>query len=573
MNKNISTKLFTNFLLCSIIAIVLGFLYYLFFTKTDNSILNFYYVNEAFLNSLLLYAQFIIFVLSISVYLSFSNYTFTAKDGFFSNITKPIVMMIILTVFCAVFDNILSSKILATLESKEQIAHYLKYIEYENDLKNKAYYDAQQALANGNIKLAYEYASDALYYAPNEVNTLVLLKNIREASVQRKEKNESEKIQIINNYLSLGTRYFSQSNYTEALKYFNQILDLEKYHTLALYYVNKIKSMNQNGYLYGTDTTEGVASYDRLSQTINMYNSKNYWGAYSNIVNLYKEYPFQSEVKNYYSIIVSELRKNDFFIEDADMIKSIYIQDTISALDIHADDVKNGFHIMLNKDTMLYTSASVFFRNEFFLFNTYIIKFDKNFENLEYTVYAYGKLLSESPDGKRTLVLKGLYNPKTGVYDNNNLNSSRFIELSISDSSLYALKNISNLKLKYRNIVELFKWKKEISKYGYSVKELNYYMIGKILDPIHYLLLIIIIMYYLIRFKVREAKELHFYHSFIGFIGTILVTFLYKSVFDFLTNSISLLIPFKFSVTLMFIPVIVLLLFYIFQISRINTNA
>lgn len=192
--------------------------------------------------------------------------------------------------------------------------------------------------------------------------------------------------------MQLGSRAYSYSNYNEANKYFERILNIDRYNPLALYYLNRISIAQNNKPKYLGNTTEELYAYKKLAEVINLYEAGRLWEAYDEILSLYAEVPNIGEVNNYYSIITESINNYDFFIEEAFEVKNVFI-DNANSLENNSITEHNGLNLMIDKNTMLSSVNSIYFKGNLYMFDISIIKLDNNSKILNIQNYKYGKLV------------------------------------------------------------------------------------------------------------------------------------------------------------------------------------
>lgn len=578
MNKDysITAKLLFSFILLSVVSILFIFIYFLIHSKISGINFNIYSVSISFLQSLLLYIGIFSYILVLSVYFSFYNSGYSPTLVISKVVTYPICAILFLVIVYGFLTMIISSAVLREIESYSVLQEYVKYLDYENKLKIDSYEASQKALNAGNVSLAYEYATDALFYGPEDVNTLILLKNINEEKYRQYRQTHAKEVSNINRYITLGTRAYSLSNYNEASRYFNNILNIDKTNPLALYYLNKISIIQNGKPKYIGKTTEELETYGRLARAIELYEEGNLWGAYDIISDLYAKFPSQMEVKNYYLIIKESIGTYNFFIKDASRIKKIYVEDMpLPEMSSYSVLIQNGFNLMLDDNTLLHASSSVFFRGSFYMFDVALISINSDFEILNYSIFKYGKLVdafTNSSTSSRSIILKGKYNRITRSYDRNDLDENR-IYVNINNSTVYALKNYNKLFLNYRSVKELLTWHYEFPRFGYSDVNVDGMLLKKLLSPIYLFLISLIIAYYSFRYRSSVInKRLHIYHRLAGFIGTILVTLIAISVFNFFVNLASSMLPISIGAIIMTLLAVFTIFVYILQMSRISKD-
>ena len=132
------------------------------------------------------------------------------------------------------------------------------------------------------------------------------------------------------------------------------------------------------------------------------------------------------------------------------------------------------------------------------------------------------------------------------------------------------IKNYTSLNLRYVNLLELFTLRKEIQKFGYSNKDINFELLVKNIEPIAYLLLFMIIAYYSFRFRLAASTDkFHFYNRITGVLGTLLFVIVYKVLIDYLGMLMLMASHITISVLIAVVVFAFLILYVIFQMARI----
>ena len=565
---SITTRLILNFLIMSIIGIAVILIIYVLYSRgegRDYSLFTYMLIN------LIFYKTYMPYIISLSVYFAFFKAKYVHQENISKVIAFPIVAIIVLVIFYTLYDYSFVNSFISLVKEHNASRDSMIYYEYGLKLKNEAYEKARTELINGNLESAASFAEDALFYDRNDGNVLLLIKSIHEEKMKEYERSHQLEISNINNLLKLGTREFSYSNYYEASKYFNQVIALDRYNPLALYYINKISIANNQKPKYISTTTEEASVYGRLSEVITLYENGRLWDAYDRISKLYMEAPNIAEVDNYYSIIRDSISRYDFFIREAKEVRNAYINNP-DILQYTSALNHNGINLMLDKNTLLSSSSSSVFKNSFYIFDVSIIKLDDELKIVSCDNYLYGKIAEvfKATNNNKNIILKARFDTNKNDYIYSDTNSS-VIPISISYSTLDIIKNYTSLELKYVNLSDLFTLRKEIKRFGYSDKEINLELVTKNIEPITYLLLFLIIAYYSFRYRLSMSTSgtFHLYNRVTGVVGTILLGLVYRVIVSYISMLLVMLSQITLSVIIVVVATFILILIVIFQMARI----
>lgn len=570
---SIVKKLILNFIALSILCIVLILILYVIYSKAESKE---YPLISYILTSLILYKHLVPFIGALSVYFAFFKGSYSDSDG--NNLSKiiasSIVAILALISFYTLYDYFLLDEFTVKLKEHNINKDYKVFLQYEFELKNKTYENAREELARGNLDNAYNLARKSLFYEGDNGNILLLLKSIQKERSELYEMQNENEIKNINNLIQMGTRAFSISNYNVASQYFERVLTLDRYNPLALYYLNRISISQNNKPKYSGNTTEELYANKKLAEVITLYEEGRLWKAYDGILPLYAEVPNVTEVKNYYSIITDSINNYDFFLEEAIEIKNVFL-DNINYFENISLTEHKGLNLMLDKNTMLSSANSLYFKKNLYMFDISIIKLDDNSQILSMQNYKYGKLaetIHTNTNNIKNIILKAPFDEKKKDYTYSDTDSV-IIPISISSSAVESIKNYTEMVLDYASLSKLILLKNELPKFGYSNEPINLIILKKSISPILYLLLFIIIAYY--SFKFRE--EIYYgganlITKFIGIIGTLSLTLIYGILIDYLS---SLLIKFSnivINIIVVYAISFAIILIILLQISRIPKN-
>ena len=565
---SITTRLILNFLIMSIIGIAVILIIYVLYSRGEGRD---YSLFTYMLISLIFYKTYMPYIISLSVYFAFFKAKYVHQENISKVIAFPIVAIIVLVIFYTLYDYSFVNSFISLVKEHNASRDSMIYYEYGLKLKNEAYEKARTELINGNLESAASFAEEALFYDKNDGNVLLLIKSIQEEKRKEHERLHQLEISRINNLIKLGTREFSYSNYYEASKYFNQVIALDRYNPLALYYINKISIANNQKPKYISTTTEEASVYGRLSEVITLYENGRLWDAYDRISKLYMEAPNIAEVDNYYSIIRDSISRYDFFIREAKEVRNAYINNP-DILQYTSALNHNGINLMLDKNTLLSSSSSSVFKNSFYIFDVSIIKLDDELKIVSCDNYLYCKIAEvfKATNNNKNIILKARFDTNKNDYIYSDANSL-VIPISISYSTLDIIKNYTSLELKYVNLSDLFTLRKEIKRFGYSDKEINLELVTKNIEPITYLLLFLIIAYYSFRYRLSMSTSgtFHLYNRVTGVVGTILLSLVYRVIVSYISMLLVMLSQITLSVIIVVVATFILILIVIFQMARI----
>lgn len=572
MNKSIVKRLILGFIVMSIIGIFLLLILYVIYSKVygkEYSLITYIFT------SLILYKYLVPYIIALSVYFAFFKGSYIEGGLNLSKIIAiPLATVIILILFYALYDYYLLDGLVYRLKEHNINKDYRIFMQYELELKNKDYESAREELLKGNLDNSYKLARKALFYEGDNGNILLLLKSIQKEKSELYDIQNKDKIDNINNLMQAGSRAYSYSNYNEANKYFERILNIDRYNPLALYYLNRISIAQNNKPKYLGNTTEELYAYKKLAEVISLYEAGRLWEAYDEILSLYAEVPNIGEVNNYYSIITESINNYDFFIEEAAEVKNIFIDNT-SYLGNNSITEHNGLNLMIDKNTMLSSVNSLYFKGNLYMFDISIIKLDDNSKILDIQNYKYGKLaesLYSNTNNIKNIILKVPLNTDKKNYAYGDTNFT-VIPISISSSAVESIKNYTEMILDYVDLSKLISLKNELPKFGYSNAPINLIIFKKIISPILYLLLFIVIAYYSFKFREEVYYEgANLVSKSIGIIGTLTLTLIYSVFIDYIANILVKFSNMVINIAVVYAISFAIILIMLLQIARIPKN-
>ena len=570
---NILKRLILSFIILSIVCIVLILVFYVIYSKADGKE---YSLIAYILTSLILYKYSVPYIIALSVYFAFfkGSYSDEETDNLSKIIAFPITAILITVLFYTLYDYYLLDALAYRLKEHNSNRDYKVFLQYELELKNKIYENAREELSKGNLDNAYNLARKSLFYEGDNGNILLLLKSIQKEREELEEIENKREIENINNLIQMGSRAFSMADYNSANRYFDMVLSIDRYNSLALYYLNRISMAQNSKPKYSGNTTEELYAYRKLAEIITLYEEGRLWKAYEGILPLYAEVPNITEVRNYYYIITDAIDNYDFFLDKASEIKNVFI-DNVGYLENNSLTENKGINLMLDKNTMLSSINGLYFKGNLYMFDVSVIKLDDNSQILDMQNYKYGKLaetIFQNTNNIKNIILKAPFdnNKKDYIYSDTD---STTIPISISSSAVESVKNYTDMILDYASLSKLILLKNELPKFGYSNEPINLIIFKKAISPILYLLLFVIIAYY--SFKFRE--EIHYEGAnlttkFIGIIGTLSITMIYGILMDFIATVLIKFSNIVINIVLVYAVSLAIILIILLQISRIPKN-
>ena len=570
---NILKRLILSFIALSVICIVLILIFYVIYSKADGKE---YSLIAYILTSLILYKYSVPYIIALCVYFAFFKAVYSDEES--ENLSKiiaaPITAILGMILFYTLYDYYLLDALANRLKEHNSNKDYQVFLQYEFELKNKTYEEAREELSKGNLDNAYNLARKSLFYEGDNGNILLLLKSIQKEKEELDEIENEKEIENINNLIQMGSRAFAVSDYSSATRYFERVLTIDRYNSLALYYLNRISIIQNSKPKYSGNTTEELYAYKKLSEIIALYEEGRLWKAYEEILPLYAEVPNITEVRNYYSIITDAINNYDFFIEEASEIRNVFI-DNAGYLENNSLTKHKGLNLMLDKNTMLSSVNGLYFKNNLYIFDVSVIKLDDNSKILDMQSYKYGKLANTiytNTNNIKNIILKAPFdnNKKDYIYSDTN---SVTIPISISSSAVETIKNYTDMILDYSSLSKLILMERELPKFGYSSEPINLTIFKKSISPILYLLLFTIIAYYSFKFR----QEIHYEGAnltakFIGIIGTLSITLIYGILTDFMATVLIQFSNIVINIVLVYALSLAIILILLLQISRIPKN-
>lgn len=570
-NTNIVKRLILSFIALSVIGLIALLILYVIYSKTYGKE---YSLIAYILTSLILYKYLVPYITALSVYFAFFKGSYSEGINLSKIIAVPIASVLVLVLFYALYDYYLLDGIVYRLKEHNINKDYQIFTRYEMELKNEVYERAREELLKGNLDDAYKLARKSLFYEGDNGNILLLLKSIQKEKDELYEIENKKEIENINNLIEAGSRAFATSNYNTASQYFERILTIDKYNPLALYYLNRISIAQNHKPKYLGNTTEELYANEKLSEIINLYEAGRLWKAYDEIISLYGETPNVAEVENYYYMINEAINNYDFFIEEAQEIKNVFI-DNVNYLANNSITEHKGLNLTLDKNTLLYSLNSVYFKNNLYLFDVSIVKLDDNSKISSMQNYKYGKLaesLYSNTNNIKNIVLKAPFDEKKKDYSYSDTNSL-IIPISISANAAESVRNYTEMVLDYIDLSKLVELKNELPKFGYSSEPINLIILKKSISPVLYLLFFIIIAYYSFKFREEIYYEgANLINKFIGIIGTLALTLIYSVFIDYISSILLRFSNIIIDVIVVHSVSLAIILITLLQISRIPKN-
>lgn len=567
---SVTLKLIVSFFLISFVLFALMYLY-IVLIKVRWAGGNINYNKVGLIAALLFFIRAMPAILIISLHIAFSGYIGNSEKKISSIIVKPLIFTLFVVTTYASYTIYFLSPIYNQIDVELSRIEYVRLLDYRTKLKNEAIENARDALKNNNIDEAYKYLSDAQFYYPNNTEINLTLKNINYDKLIRDENIERNILLNISKSLDTAIGAYTKKNYKEAYRLFVNILRIDPNNKLAIYYMNRINEADKSLPIYNGRNIESIYIYDKLSDAIYDYENNNTWGAYKKIDELYKIKPTDLEIKSYYDIIISNVRREDFFIEDAKKIRTMYIEREI-------DDrlgSKNGFNLVIGEDNILNIGSALYYNEEFYMFDISDIHLNQNIHDVKITRYKYGKLLDTSDSenkNRKTFILKAKYDEATKTYSTNNEVSYTNISIKISDNTLYNIRTKRYITPEYESIYGLYKLRAELPLVGYNLYKLDNEIIKKILDIQYLFTLCIIVMFYSLKYRTKKNKRKHIFHSFIGIFGILFVLFLMQVEFLKIVDYLVPLMNTKITSTIMTFPSTLLFIVYMNKLFKMKND-
>ena len=232
---NILKRLILSFIALSVICIVLILIFYVIYSKADGKE---YSLIAYILTSLILYKYSVPYIIGLCVYFAFFKAVYSDEES--ENLSKiiaaPITAILGMILFYTLYDYYLLDALANRLKEHNSNKDYQVFLQYEFELKNKTYEEAREELSKGNLDNAYNLARKSLFYEGDNGNILLLLKSIQKEKEELDEIENEREIENINNLIQMGSRAFAISDYSSATRYFERVLTIDRYNSLALYY-------------------------------------------------------------------------------------------------------------------------------------------------------------------------------------------------------------------------------------------------------------------------------------------------------------------------------------------------
>lgn len=557
---DIQYKLIINFLVISLLGIIAILVFYVLSLKDHGRSYSFFsYLSISFI----LYKNIMPYIILLSIYLSFF-YSNSYKD-----IAVPIAIIFVFSSFYLIYDYYLLDIISSKLRANYSSYNYKLFYNHQLEIKHDLYEKARIELANENLNKSYELAKKALIYDNDDANLIILLKSIQQEIDNINDMKFSKELDRINDLLSLGSTEFSRKNYSKALDYFKRVLKLDSSNPLALYYINRISIIQNNKPQYKGNTTDELYTYSILSDIINLYNSNRIWEAYRRISELYINYSNIPEVKNYYNLIVDKINSYDFFIDEASELENVFLSN-LKEYDSIMNYQLNGISFLLNTNTLFFAEHSLYYKDSFYLFDVSIINLNKNLKIQKRSNFKYGRIVPTfgNTNNVKNIILKAPYNFNSKKYSYIDTNST-IIPISISASTLSVLKNYTKTTLDYLGLNKLLKLKNELQSFGYSKDNIEQIIVSKIISPVLYLLLYVLVAYFSLKYRIKGSNN-SFFISIVGILGTIAITLVYSIAIDYSTVLLLTFSNIFVNIILIYSLSISIILYTLLKISKLN---
>ena len=546
---SVTSRFLKTFFLFSLLPMVFIFVIrLLFFDNFDD--FGIYKPVAIFLSTLLTYTVYFPYVLSFSLHRAFFCYKEDVQNATRYISQKVIIITSILLILYTLMLAFSSSKILTNIYNIYLSERYTKLIESKDNKSKEFMKEARYAFSEKDYDKAINIIEEGLLILPGNNDLTLLLRDTREAKLKAQSLQKGNaNYELEMEYMLIGIEEYSSAQYEEARQYFYKILDMNNENGLAKYYLNKISlELGENNNIFNEKDEDKVALYDRIAEGISFYEKEDYWQAYRVFREVYLKHPSNFEILDYYNLAISKVKINGFFIRDANFLYDTFVSDI--RVDLNQNPIKNdgvfnklAFPIdyssisvleflKINDNDYLYSTVFNVF-DEIYFFDTVLFS-TTNTNN--YKKYRFGKIVEDSDEkNKYKLILKGQY-LDNGEYNNNDKDYNDSIILNIDPKIFNITKNISALE--FVSISDVIVFLKYIPNFGYDKNEIIYLLMSKIFSPLIVILISAIISYYSIRY--RAKKNLHPFHTIVGFFGCVFITFMLLKIFDLIIGAISI---------------------------------
>ncbi len=570
-------RFFRIFLLFSLLLFI-SIIVFRFFFSTNFSDFGMNKFAAVFLSSILTYNRLLPYTLALSLYMSYWDYRISAK--YFKFIyQKTFSVAFVSVVFYASMTFFLSSSILTNINNIYLSERYRELYQFMDIKSNEVIEEARNAYTAGEYEKAAQILENGIILFPKNNDLKIFLRDINALNekVVGINRSHSQNEQVRNN-MDLGVIAYSKLDYQNALKYFQNVIDINPEHGLSKYYINKISvALGENNLYIDKKMAEDALIYERIAEAISLYNQGYYWDAYDIFREVYLQEPSNIEVLDYYNLTISKIKLNDFFINEIDFFYNSFISD----IDI-PDEIKRttnpirrllAFPIYYNNlsipeflklpDNKYLHSMTIRVFDEIYFFDTILID---STNIAEYQKYRFGKIVQKNDNlDKYDLILKGKYN-SDGTYNSDDT-VFEVVALTIDPYIFNISEHIMNKN--YISVLDTLKYLKYMPNFGYDEASIIYIIMHKSIKPLILMLLCVLISYYSVRY--RPKKKPHPFHIAIGIIGTLIITSVIIQIYDLIMNVISTMFGAIYSPYIVFaILLLLIIIFYSFQFIRIK---
>lgn len=551
MNTTITKRFINTFFVLSGVSLILIYLVR-FFIFDEAYIIKSGGMLSFLIVGIISYFTFLPYIMALSCYRAYFYHKDNPYDTIKSVTQKTVIATTVIIVFYGLFIVFFSSILLDTMYNLFLANKYKKYFEYEKNAQNILLAEGREAFYKSDFDLANEIAKEALFNNPNDSDVMIFIRDIRNTESKYMSQFATREEQIEEENINIGVKYFVEKDYKKAEASFLRVLSINKENEIAKYYLNQIAVATGSGIdKYKGIGNVGIKVYDRMSLAITYYNDGNYLQAYNIFSDLYSKYPENTEIFNYYRLVLEQIRKTNFFIEDVEKIYEMSIW-TNSIAERSIEKINKNFAnalvfydiieysdncqiIKIDNNKYIYTSIRTFF-DDIYFFDTVIVDVARNYDNMTYEKYRFGKLV-KNPNGGYNIILKAKYSNIGGdiSYNVNNEEYNSDIYLDVNMRTLEILKEYNTIK--YRPLSDLIILLRDMPKIGYSKSAIMFLFVKKIFSPLIMLLICVIVSYY--SFKYRTLGSAHIYHRIVGFLGTIVFAYFITAIFNFILATIS----------------------------------
>ncbi len=234
------------------------------------------------LSAILTYNRLLPYTLALSLHLSYWDYKISANT--FRNIYQKTSSVIFICVaFYASMIFFLSSGILTNINNIYISERYRELYQFMDIKSNELIQEARNAYAAGEYDKAAQILENGIVLFPKNNDLKIFLRDIsalkeKTININRSHSNNEQ----VRNNMDLAVLAYSKLDYKEALKYFQNVIDINPEHGLAKYYINKISvELGEDNLRVDKKVAEDALMYEKIAEAISLYNQGYYWEAYN----------------------------------------------------------------------------------------------------------------------------------------------------------------------------------------------------------------------------------------------------------------------------------------------------